>query len=83
MSILPSLFWEYASDYNQSEFSLSQEVDGLHKQLGNTVNVQLNAVPGQSLSAIMDEMRQKYEALAQENLRKAKEQFKIQVTVQF
>lgn len=55
-----------------------EEVDDLRKQLGNTVNVQLNAVPGKSLSAIIDEMRQKYEALAQENLQKAKGQFKIQ-----
>lgn len=55
-------------------------MDGLRKQLGNTVNVRLNAAPGKSLSAIIDEMRQKYEALAQENLQKAKGQFKIQVT---
>ncbi|XP_039729725.1 keratin, type I cytoskeletal 20 [Pteropus medius] len=74
----PSTNRDYSAYYRQIEEPKNQEVDGLHKQLGNTVNVQLNAVPGQSLSAIMDEMRQKYEALAQENLRKAKEQFKIQ-----
>lgn len=55
-----------------------EEVDSLSKQLGNTVNVELQAAPGLNLSAIMDEMRQKYEVLAQENLQKAKEQFKLQ-----
>lgn len=55
-----------------------EEVDSLCKQLGNNVNVELKAAPGLNLSAIMDEMRQKYEVLAQENLQKVKEQFKIQ-----
>lgn len=55
-----------------------EEVDSLRKQLGNTVNVELKATPGLNLGAIMNEMRQKYEALAQENLQKAKEQFKTQ-----
>ncbi|XP_059526974.1 keratin, type I cytoskeletal 20 [Myotis daubentonii] len=55
-----------------------EEVDVLRKQLGNTVNVELMAAPALNLSAIMDEMRQKYEVLAQENLKKAKEEFEIQ-----
>ncbi|XP_070249775.1 keratin, type I cytoskeletal 20 isoform X2 [Myotis yumanensis] len=55
-----------------------EEVDGLRKQLGNTVNVELMAAPALNLSAIMDEMRQKYEVLAQENLKKVKEEFEIQ-----
>ncbi|XP_005862044.1 PREDICTED: keratin, type I cytoskeletal 20 [Myotis brandtii] len=55
-----------------------EEVDSLRKQLGNTVNVELMAAPALNLSAIMDEMRQKYEVLAQENLKKAKEEFEIQ-----
>lgn len=55
-----------------------EEVDSLRKQLGSTVNVELMAAPGLNLSAIMDEMRQKYEVLAQENLKKAKEEFEIQ-----
>ncbi|KAM7068497.1 keratin, type I cytoskeletal 20 [Molossus nigricans] len=55
-----------------------EEVDILRKQLGSTVNVELMAAPGLNLSAVMDEMRQKYEALAQENLKKAKEEFEIQ-----
>lgn len=55
-----------------------EEVDILRRQLGNTVNVEVDAAPGQNLSSIMNEMRQKYEALAQENLQKAKEQFETQ-----
>ncbi|XP_036263648.1 keratin, type I cytoskeletal 20 isoform X2 [Pipistrellus kuhlii] len=55
-----------------------EEVDSLRKQLGSTVNVELDAAPALNLSAIMDEMRQKYEVLAQENLKKAKEEFEIQ-----
>lgn len=54
-------------------------MDSLRKQLGNTVSVELKATPGLNLSDIMNEMRQKYEALAQENLQKAKAQFQIQV----
>lgn len=55
-----------------------EEVDSLRKQLGSTVSVELDAAPALNLSAIMDEMRQKYEVLAQENLKKAKEEFEIQ-----
>lgn len=54
-------------------------MNSLRRQLGNTVSVEVDAAPGLNLSAIMDEMRQKYEAMAQENLRKAKEQFELQV----
>ncbi|XP_024428943.2 keratin, type I cytoskeletal 20 [Desmodus rotundus] len=56
-----------------------EEVDSLRKQLGKTVNVELKAAPGLNLSAIMDEMRKKYEVLAQENLKKAKEEFQLQI----
>nr|XP_044601347.1 keratin, type I cytoskeletal 20 [Equus asinus] len=56
-----------------------EEVNSLRRQLGNTVSVEVDAAPGLNLSAIMDEMRQKYEAMAQENLRKAKEQFELQI----
>lgn len=55
-----------------------EEVDCLRKQLGNNVNVELKAAPGLNLSAIIEEMRQKYEVLATENLRKAKEEFELQ-----
>ncbi|XP_007940385.1 keratin, type I cytoskeletal 20 [Orycteropus afer afer] len=52
-----------------------EDIEGLRKQLGNTVNVQVDAAPGLSLSTIMDEMRQKYEELVQKNLQQVKEQF--------
>ncbi|XP_014646177.1 PREDICTED: keratin, type I cytoskeletal 20 [Ceratotherium simum simum] len=56
-----------------------EEVDSLRRQLGNTVSVEVDAAPGLNLGTIMNEMRQKYEAMAQENLRKAKEQFDVQI----
>ncbi|XP_076726409.1 keratin, type I cytoskeletal 20 [Callospermophilus lateralis] len=55
-----------------------EEVDVLRRQLGNTVNVELDAAPGLNLSDIMNEMRQKYEVMAQKNLQEAKEQFERQ-----
>ncbi|KAM4845011.1 keratin, type I cytoskeletal 20 [Thomomys bottae] len=55
-----------------------EEVDVLRRQLGNTVNVEVDAAPGLNLSDIMNEMRQKYEVLAQKNLQEAKEQFERQ-----
>ena len=54
-------------------------MDSLHRHLGNTVNVELDAAPSLNLGTIMNEMRQKYEVIAQENLQKAKEQFEKQV----
>ncbi|KAM5310381.1 keratin, type I cytoskeletal 20 [Glossophaga mutica] len=56
-----------------------EEVESLRKQLGKTVNVELKAAPGLNLGVIMDEMRKKYEVLAQENLKKAKEEFELQI----
>lgn len=56
-----------------------EEVRGLRAHLGNNVNVEVDAAPSLNLSAIMNEMRQKYDAMAQENLQKAKEQFDIQI----
>jgi acidic type I keratin len=41
--------------------------------------VEVDAVPSVNLGDIMNEMRQKYEALAQKNLQEAKEQFERQV----
>lgn len=54
-------------------------MQSLRAHLGNNVNVEVDAAPSLNLSAIMSEMRQKYEAMAQENLQKAKEQFQLQV----
>lgn len=56
-----------------------QEVDALCRQLGTNVNVEVDAAPGLNLGEIMNEMRQKYEVLAQKNLQEAKEQFEKQV----
>ncbi|KAG8514885.1 LOW QUALITY PROTEIN: Keratin, type I cytoskeletal 20 [Galemys pyrenaicus] len=58
-----------------------EEVAALRRQLGSTVNVEVDAAPGKNLGAIMDEMRQKYELMAQENLEKAKAQFDKQITM--
>nr|XP_003414490.2 keratin, type I cytoskeletal 20 [Loxodonta africana] len=55
-----------------------EEVIALRKHLGNTVNVEVDAAPGLDLSTIMNEMRQKYEDMAQKNLQEAKEQFERQ-----
>ncbi|XP_041499715.1 keratin, type I cytoskeletal 20 [Microtus oregoni] len=55
-----------------------EEVDALRRQLGTNVNVEVDAAPGLNLGEIMNEMRQKYEVLAQKNLQEAKEQFEKQ-----
>ncbi|XP_036985636.2 keratin, type I cytoskeletal 20 [Artibeus jamaicensis] len=56
-----------------------EEVESLCKHLGTTVNVELKAAPGLNLGVTMDEMRKKYEALTQENVKKAKEEFELQI----
>lgn len=61
---------------------LPQEVDALRRQLGTNVNVEVDAAPGLNLGEIMNEMRQKYEVLAQKNLQEAKEQFEKQVILE-
>ncbi|XP_012516200.1 PREDICTED: keratin, type I cytoskeletal 20 [Propithecus coquereli] len=55
-----------------------EEVDSLRRHLGNTVNVEVDAAPGLNLSAIMDDMRQKYEVMVQKNIQDAKEHFERQ-----
>ncbi|XP_077020559.1 keratin, type I cytoskeletal 20 [Tamandua tetradactyla] len=56
-----------------------EAVDELKKQLGGTVNVEMKAAPGLNLGAIINEMREKYEAIAKKHLQDAKEQFEIQI----
>ncbi|XP_055982528.1 keratin, type I cytoskeletal 20 [Sorex fumeus] len=56
-----------------------EEVGALRGQMNKSVTVEVDAAPGKNLGAIMNEMRQKYEAMAQENLKKAKEQFDLQI----
>ncbi|XP_069337463.1 keratin, type I cytoskeletal 20 [Eulemur rufifrons] len=55
-----------------------EEVDSLRRHLGNTVNVEVDAAPGLNLGAMMNEMRQKYEVMAQQNVQDAKENFEKQ-----
>ncbi|KAL6085608.1 hypothetical protein STEG23_032159 [Scotinomys teguina] len=55
-----------------------EEVDALRRQLGTNVSVEVDAAPGLNLGEMMNEMRQKYEVLAQKNLQEAKEQFERQ-----
>ncbi|XP_053425657.1 keratin, type I cytoskeletal 20 [Nycticebus coucang] len=57
----------------------TEEVDGLHRHLGNTVNVEVDVAPGLNLSAVMNEMRQKYEDMAQEYIQKARERYEMQI----
>ncbi|XP_074076668.1 keratin, type I cytoskeletal 20 [Macrotis lagotis] len=56
-----------------------EEIANLKGQLGKTVTVEVDAAPGHDLGTIMNEMRQKYEMLAQKNLQEAKEQFEKRI----
>ncbi|KAM9000204.1 keratin, type I cytoskeletal 20 [Sarcophilus harrisii] len=59
--------------------SHQEEITNLKGQLGNTVNVEVDAAPSHDLGTIMNEMRQKYEIMAQKNLQEAKEQFEKRI----
>ncbi|XP_036612942.1 keratin, type I cytoskeletal 20 [Trichosurus vulpecula] len=52
-----------------------EDIANLQGQLGKTVNVEVDAAPSHDLGTIMNEMRQKYEIMANKNLQEAKEQF--------
>ncbi|KAI4556828.1 hypothetical protein MJT46_020015 [Ovis ammon polii x Ovis aries] len=69
---------ELTKDLHLLQKEHEEEVRSLRAHLGNNVNVEVDAAPSLNLGAIMNEMRQKYDAMAQENLQKAKEQFEIQ-----
>ncbi|XP_072502486.1 keratin, type I cytoskeletal 20-like [Notamacropus eugenii] len=56
-----------------------EDIANLRGQLGKTVNVEVDAAPGHDLATIMNEMRQKYELMAQKNLQEAKEQFEKRI----
>ncbi|XP_008833415.1 keratin, type I cytoskeletal 20 [Nannospalax galili] len=58
-----------------------EEVEALRRQLGNNVSVEVDAAPGLNLGEIMNEMRQKYEVLAQKNLQEAKDHFESQTDI--
>ncbi|NXX64304.1 K1C20 protein, partial [Scopus umbretta] len=55
-----------------------EEVDRLRKQVGGSVNVEVDAAPGIDLATIMENMRQQYEEMAEKNRQEAKEQFEKQ-----
>ncbi|KAF3816899.1 hypothetical protein GH733_014247 [Mirounga leonina] len=69
---------ELSKDLDILKKEHQEEVNSLYRHLGNTVTVELDAAPGLNLGTTMNEMRQKYEVIAQENLQKAKEQFEKQ-----
>ncbi|XP_068930277.1 keratin, type I cytoskeletal 20 [Petaurus breviceps papuanus] len=58
-----------------------EEVAKLQGQLGKTVTVEVDAAPGHNLETIMNEMREKYEIMAQKNLQEAKEQFEKKIQI--
>ncbi|XP_035756805.1 keratin, type I cytoskeletal 20 [Egretta garzetta] len=55
-----------------------EDVDRLHKQAGGSVKVEMDAAPSIDLATIMENMRQKYEEMAEKNRQEAKEQFENQ-----
>ncbi|XP_077635334.1 keratin, type I cytoskeletal 20 [Crocuta crocuta] len=69
---------ELTKDLDLLKKEHQEEVDSLRRHLGNTVSVELDTAPALDLGTHMNEMRQKYEVILQENLQKAKEQFETQ-----
>nr|XP_013801841.1 PREDICTED: keratin, type I cytoskeletal 20 [Apteryx mantelli mantelli] len=56
-----------------------EEVDRLRKQVGGSVNVEVDAAPGIDLATIMENMRLQYEGMAEKNREEAKERFEKQI----
>ncbi|EMP33857.1 Keratin, type I cytoskeletal 20 [Chelonia mydas] len=52
-----------------------EEVGELRKQLGGTVNVEVDAAPSTDLAKIMENMRQQYDSMAEKNRQEAKDHF--------
>ncbi|KGL96570.1 Keratin, type I cytoskeletal 42, partial [Charadrius vociferus] len=55
-----------------------EDVDRLRKQVGGSVNVELDAAPSIDLATIMENMRKQYEEMAEKHRQEAKEQFEKQ-----
>lgn len=55
-----------------------EEVDRLHKEVGGSVHVEVDAAPSIDLGTIMENMRKQYEEMAEKNRQEAKEQFENQ-----
>lgn len=62
-----------------TQSSLLQDVDRLRKQVGGSVNVEVDAAPSIDLATIMENMRRQYEEMAEKNRQEAKQQFEKQV----
>ncbi|NXL59119.1 K1C20 protein, partial [Chordeiles acutipennis] len=58
--------------------SHTEDVDRLRKQVGGSVNVEVDAAPSINLATIMENMRKQYEELAEKSRQEAKEQFEKQ-----
>ncbi|KGL81751.1 Keratin, type I cytoskeletal 42, partial [Tinamus guttatus] len=58
--------------------SHEEEVYSLHKQVGGSVNVEVDAAPGINLASIMEKMRLQYEEMAEKNREEAKQRFEKQ-----
>ncbi|NWS63346.1 K1C20 protein, partial [Chunga burmeisteri] len=56
-----------------------EDVDRLRKQVGGSVNVEVDAAPSIDLATIMENMRQQYDKMAEKNRQEAKEQFEKQI----
>ncbi|XP_066837780.1 keratin, type I cytoskeletal 20 isoform X1 [Anser cygnoides] len=55
-----------------------EEVDRLQKQVGGSVNVEVDAAPSIDLATTMENMRRQYEEMAEKNRQEAKERFEKQ-----
>uniref|UniRef100_A0A674IQ21 Keratin, type I cytoskeletal 20 n=1 Tax=Terrapene triunguis TaxID=2587831 RepID=A0A674IQ21_9SAUR len=58
-----------------------EEVGELRKQLGGTVNVEVDAAPSIDLAKIMENMRQQYDSMAEKNRQEAKDQVNQEVAI--
>uniref|UniRef100_A0A8C7EE28 Keratin, type I cytoskeletal 20 n=1 Tax=Nothoprocta perdicaria TaxID=30464 RepID=A0A8C7EE28_NOTPE len=58
--------------------SHEEEVHSLQKQVGGSVNVEVDAAPSINLATIMENMRRQYEEMAEKNREEAKERFEKQ-----
>ncbi|NXI69895.1 K1C20 protein, partial [Anseranas semipalmata] len=55
-----------------------EDIDRLQKQVGGSVNVEVDAAPSIDLATVMENMRRQYEEMAEKNRQEAKERFEKQ-----
>ncbi|XP_032935070.1 keratin, type I cytoskeletal 20 [Catharus ustulatus] len=60
--------------------SHEEERDRLHKEVGGSVNVAVDAAPGIDLAAIMENMRKQYEEVAEKYRQEAKDHYENLIT---